>query len=739
MCASATPSNPHALLALSLLLFVSALQQQPASAEKKSYVIYLGGHSHGRGGAALASNRERARRSHHELLGSVLRSEARARYAIFYSYTRYINGFAAMLEEDEAAEVSRHPRVVSVFPNRGHRLHTTRSWEFLGMEEEGGRVKAGSIWAKARFGEGVVIGNLDTGVWPEAGSFRDDGMGPAPARWRGICQDQQASDDAQVRCNRKLIGARFFNKGYLATVGQEQVNPASTRDTDGHGTHTLSTAAGRLVPGANLFGYGNGTAKGGAPMARAASYKVCWRPVNGSECFDADIIAAFDAAIHDGVHVLSVSLGGSPAEYFRDGVAIGSFHAARHGVTVVCSAGNSGPAAGTVSNTAPWLLTVGASTMDREFPAYLVLDNKKRIKGQSLSPTHLPGNKYYPLISSEEAKGANATATQAKLCIEGSLDKAKVKGKIVVCVRGKNARVEKGEAVRRAGGVGLVLANDATSGNEPDITAPGVSILAAFTGLAGPTGLAFDERRVLFNAESGTSMSCPHVAGIAGLLKALHPDWSPAAIKSAIMTTARVQDNMRKPMSNSSFLRATPFGYGAGHVQPNRAADPGLVYDANATDYLGFLCSLGYNSSVIATFMAGASDASYACPAQAPKPEDLNYPSVAVPHLSPTGAARTVTRRVRNVGAGAAAYDARVHEPRGVAVEVAPRRLEFAAAGEEKQFTVTFRARRGYFLPGEYVFGRLLWSDGDGGHRVRSPLVVRVIDSNKKKKPLSVA
>lgn len=164
---------------------------------------------------------------------------------------------------------------------------------------------------------------------------------------------------------------------------QQEVNPASTRDTDGHGTHTLSTAAGRLVPGANLFGYGNGTAKGGAPAAHAAAYKVCWRPVNGSECFDADIIAAFDAAIHDGVHVLSVSLGGSPADYFRDGLAIGSFHAARHGVTVVCSAGNSGPGAGTVSNTAPWLLTVGASTMDREFPAYLVLGNNKRIKVSS--------------------------------------------------------------------------------------------------------------------------------------------------------------------------------------------------------------------------------------------------------------------------------------------------------------------------------------------------------------------
>ncbi|KAL6656210.1 hypothetical protein ACP70R_007036 [Stipagrostis hirtigluma subsp. patula] len=803
---SASLRNHPSLLAL-LLLIVHAALQQPAYSAKKSYVVYLGGHSHGRGGAAVAANRERARSSHYELLGGVLRSEERARAAIFYSYTRHINGFAATLEEHEAAALSRHPRVVSVFPNRGHRLHTTRSWEFMGMEKDG-RVRASSLWAKARFGEGVIIGNLDTGVWPEAGSFRDDGMGPAPAGWRGICQDHRASDDAQVRCNRKLIGARYFNKGYLATVGQEQAHPAaSARDTDGHGTHTLSTAAGRPVPGASLFGYGNGTAKGGAPAARVAAYKVCWRPVNGSECFDADIVAAFDAAIHDGVHVLSVSLGGSPAEYLRDGVAIGSFHAVRSGVTVVCSAGNAGPAAGTVSNTAPWLLTVGASTMDREFPAYLVLaGSNKKIKGQSLSPVRLAVNKYYRLISSEEAKAANATAKQAKLCIEGSLDKAKVEGKIVVCLRGKNARVEKGVAVRQAGGVGLVLANDEASGNEmiadahvlpathitysdgvkllaylksnrsasgyitvpstaldtkpapfmaafssqgpntvtpqilkPDITAPGVSILAAFTGMAGPTGLAFDERRVLFNAESGTSMSCPHVAGIAGLLKALHPDWSPAAIKSAIMTTARVQDNTRRPMSNSSFLRATPFGYGAGHVRPSRAADPGLVYDANATDYLGFLCALGYNSSVIATFMAAGADGDSRqwphawCPARRPRPEDFNYPSIAVPHLSPSGGARTVTRRVRNVGAAPAAYDARVDEPHGVAVDVRPRRLQFAAAGEEKVFTVTFRARKGRFLPGEYVFGRLVWSDGAGRHRVRSPLVARVADARKKR------
>uniref|UniRef100_A0ACD5Y155 Uncharacterized protein n=1 Tax=Avena sativa TaxID=4498 RepID=A0ACD5Y155_AVESA len=801
--------NPRALV-LPLIVIVSLLQR-PASAEKQSYVVYLGAHSHGsREGAALASNQERARNSHYQFLGSVLGSEEKAQDAIFYSYTKYINGFAATLEEEEAMEISKHPSVVSVFPNRGHKLHTTRSWEFLGMEKEG-RVRANSIWAKARFGEGIIIGNLDTGVWPEAGSFSDDSMGPAPARWRGVCHDQ--SSDAQVRCNRKLIGAQYFNKGYMATVGQ--ANPASTRDSDGHGTHTLSTAAGRFVPGANLFGYGNGTAKGGAPAAHVAAYKVCWRPVNGSECFDADIIAAFDTAIHDGVDVLSVSLGGAPAEYFNDGVAIGSFHAVRNGVTVVCSAGNSGPGAGTVSNTAPWLVTVGASTVDREFPAYLVLGNKKRIKGQSLSPVPLPANKHYRLITSEEARAANATVAQAQLCIEGSLDKTKVAGKIVMCVRGKNARVEKGETVHRAGGVGLVLANDESTGNEmiadahvlpathitysdgvallaymnstrfasgyitvpstaletkpapfmaafssqgpntvtpqilkPDITAPGVSILAAFTGLAGPTGLAFDSRRVLFNSESGTSMSCPHVAGIAGLLKALHPDWSPAAIKSAIMTTARVRDNMKKPMSNSSFLRATPFGYGAGHVQPNRAADPGLVYDMGATDYLHFLCALGYNSSVIDTFMGAQPDDTdgqkpstpeYACPETPPKVEDLNYPSVTVPHIAPSGEPRTVTRRVRNVGAAPAAYNVRVDEPRGVSVSVRPSRLEFPAAGEEKEFAVTFRARKGSFLPGEYVFGRMVWSDGAGRHRVRSPLVARVADHRTHKTSVSVA
>lgn len=161
------------------------------------------------------------------------------------------------------------------------------------------------------------------------------------------------------------------------------------RDTEGHGSHTLSTAGGNFVPGASVFGLGNGTAKGGSPRARVAAYKVCWPPVGGNECFDADILAGFEAAIHDGVDVLSVSLGGDPSPFFNDSVAIGSFHAVKHGIVVVCSAGNSGPSDGTVSNVAPWQITVGASTIDRQFSSYVVLGSNLsfRVSGPNPRPT----------------------------------------------------------------------------------------------------------------------------------------------------------------------------------------------------------------------------------------------------------------------------------------------------------------------------------------------------------------
>ncbi|KAF7140178.1 hypothetical protein RHSIM_Rhsim06G0180800 [Rhododendron simsii] len=771
-----TVENPAPLYILSSFLILSSLLHRPTFACKKSYVVYFGAHSHGQD--VSSSDFDQVTESHYDFLGSFLgRDEAKD--AIFYSYTRHINGFAATLEDEAAAQIAKHPNVVSIFLNKGRKLHTTRSWDFLELETNG-VIHSSSIWNKARFGEDTIIGNLDTGVWPESPSFSDEEMGPIPSKWKGICQNNV---DRSFHCNRKLIGARYFSKGYSASNGSLNSTFNSPRDTDGHGSHTLSTAGGNFVPGASVFGYGNGTAKGGSPTARVAAYKVCGPPVAGNECFDADILAAFDFAIHDGVDVLSVSLGGDPGAFFNDSVAIGSLHAVRHGIVVVCSAGNSGPANGTVSNLAPWQITVGASTMDRQFPSYVILGNKMHLKGESLSPKALPNNKFFPIISAADAKAANASAADAILCKGGSLDPKKVNGKILVCLRGVTDRVDKGEQAALAGAVGMVLANDVRYGNEiladahvlpasqinytdgvaifkyvnysrlpiayitrpttqlptkpapfmaafsslgpnkitpdilkPDITAPGVSIIAAYTEAQGPTNEVFDTRRVLFNSLSGTSMSCPHVSGIAGLLKTLYPSWSPAAIKSAIMTTAQTLDNTKEPLTNAYYSPATPFNYGAGHVQPNRAMDPGLVYDLTPNDYLKFLCALGYNETQISIL----SGSHYTCPKANISLANFNYPSITVPMLN---GSTTVTRTVKNVGSPGT-YSVSIQNPVGISVSVSPERLMFRKVGEQKSFKVSMKVEEGN-KRSDYVFGHLTWSDAK--HEVRSPIVVKAV------------
>ncbi|KAF6142279.1 hypothetical protein GIB67_039986 [Kingdonia uniflora] len=784
------------LLLLFHFVFLSLLHT-PTFALKKSYVVYLGGHSYDLDVSAV--DLERVTQSHYDFLGSFLGSSDKAKDAIFYSYNKHINGFAAMLEEDEVEAISKHPRVVSVFLNKARKMHTTRSWNFLGLEKNG-EIPTGSLWKKARFGEDAIIANLDTeiqyrlsllasisclelfsplcneygvGVWPESPSFQDDGMGPIPSKWKGICQNNTKEG---VPCNRKLIGASFFYKGYLAVRG----GPISysARDEDGHGTHTLSTAGASFVKKASLFGFGKGTAKGGSPKSRVVAYRVLWN----DEAFDADILAAFDAAIHDGVDVVSVSLGVEyPQVYATDGVSIGAFHAVQKGLSVVCSAGNSGPLDGTISNVSPWMLTVGASTMDREFPTHVVLGNNQHFKGQSISETRLQAGRMYTVIGGADATAQNALAQDALLCKPNSLDPKKVKGKILVCLRGENGRNEKGANAAKAGAVGMILANDAASGNEiiadphvlpaihlsyldglqvyaylnaskspvayftppqtklntkpapfmasftskgpntltpeilkPDITAPGVSILASWTEATSPTGLKSDKRRVLFNSISGTSMSCPHVAGIVGLLRTLYPDWTPSAIKSAIMTSAGVKDNNLEAVLNSSYTQATPFSYGAGHMWPNRAADPGLVYDLTPKDYLNFLCGIGYTEEQIQTF----SKEPYKCPKKWSL-LDFNYPSISVPKLS--GRVH-LTRTVKNVGGGPSKYHVLIHEPHGVSVSVKPKTLVFKKNGEEKKFKVTVKARH-VGAASEYVFGSLTWSDEV--HHVRSPIVVK--------------
>ncbi|EOY11902.1 Xylem serine proteinase 1, putative [Theobroma cacao] len=763
------------LSSLLLPVFLFSLLQSPTFAIKKSYIVYLGEHKHGI--EPTAADLHQATNSHYDLLGSLVGSTDIAKEKIFYSYTQNINGFAAVLDEEEAAEIAKHPEVVSVFLNKGRKLHTTRSWDFLGLENDG-VIHSSSIWKKSRFGGDTIIGNLDTGVWPESKSFSDEGMGPIPSRWKGSCQNDP---DDGVHCNRKLIGAKYFNKGYAAVLdGKLNATLETARDNQGHGTHTLSTAGGSFVPGANVLGFGNGTAKGGSPKARVAAYKVCWPPIDGNECFDADILAAFDAAISDGVDVLSVSLGGETTEFFEDGTSIGSFHAMRKGISVVASAGNDGPDPETVTNVSPWVFTIGASTLDRDFISYVELGNDKRLKGASMATSSLSSRSFYPLISAETAKAANAKAADAILCQPGTLDPKKVKGKIIVCVRGVNARTDKSQQALLAGAVGMILANDEKSGNgimadphllpathisftdgetvfayinstkkptayitpaktelgskpapfmasfssrgpnviepsilKPDITAPGVSIIAAFSEAVGPSEETSDKRRMPFTSMSGTSMSCPHVSGIVGLLKSLHPDWSPSAIKSAIMTSARTRDNTGNPMVDSTNKKATPFAYGGGHVRPNRAMDPGLVYDLTVDDYLNYLCSRGYNQSMIRLF----SDKPYTCP-KSFSLSDFNYPSISVDKF---GGSATVSRKVKNVGSPGT-YRARVRSPAGVTVSVNPSTLTFEKKGEEKKFEVTFKAKSNG-QPAGFVFGQLIWSNGH--HYVRSPLVVK--------------
>ncbi|KAK7273471.1 hypothetical protein RIF29_14521 [Crotalaria pallida] len=768
---------PSPIIHFLLPILLVSLLQRPSFAVKKSYVVYLGAHSHDPELSSVDYNQ--VTESHYEFLGSFLGSSSNsAKESIFYSYTRHINGFAATIEEEVAAEIAKHPKVVSVFENSGRKLHTTRSWEFMGLEHDNGVIPSASIWNKARYGEGVIIGNLDTGVWPESESFSDEGLGPIPLKWKGICDN---GTDPGFRCNRKLIGARYFNKGYASVAGPLNFSFESPRDSEGHGSHTLSTAGGNMVPGVSVFGQGYGTAKGGSPKSHVATYKVCWPPINGSECFDADIMAAFDMAIHDGVDVLSLSLGGTSYALFNDSISIGSFHAAKHGIVVVCSAGNSGPVDATAENLAPWYITVGASTMDREFPTYVVLGNKISLQGQSLSPARLP-QKFYPIIKAIDAKLSNATAADAVLCQNRTLDPKKVKGKIVLCLRGINARVDKGEQALLAGAVGMVLANDKTTGNEiladphvlpashvnftdgltifsyinstkfpvayithpktqldtkpapvmaafsskgpniiipeilkPDITAPGVSVIAAYTEAEGPTNQEFDKRRIPYNSISGTSMSCPHISGVVGLLKAIYPSWSPAAIKSAIMTTAITLDNEVEPLLNATNGQATPFSYGAGHVQPNKAMDPGLVYDTTLKDYMNFLCALGYNETQISIFSEGP----YKCRKRF-NVLDLNHPSITVPYLSRS---ITVTRTLKNVGSPGT-YIAHVQNPSGIAISVKPSILKFKTVGDKKSFKVTLKVKKGK-TTNKYVFGRLIWSDGK--HYVRSPIVVKTL------------
>ncbi|KAL8468351.1 hypothetical protein ACS0TY_031539 [Phlomoides rotata] len=659
-----------------------------------------------------------------------------------------------------------------------YRTQTTRSWDFTYSLSQGN-----SNVDKANHGKDAIVGVIDSGVWPRSQSFNDEGMEPVPNSWKGICQPGAAFDSSH--CNRKLIGARYYLKGFEAQYGKlnETLDFRSARDRDGHGTHTASTVAGREVPStAFLGGLANGTAAGGATLARLAIYKVCWAFPEQSASFDntclfEDMLAAFDDAISDGVHVISISI--VPYRvlpYDEDGIAIGAFHAAKNNILVVASGGNEGPGPSTVNNLAPWIFTTGASSIDRVFTSSVTLGDGTKIQGQTVTDESL--SEMNPLVyaGDVEIPGTTNTTTSGS-CLSGTLSPDLVKGKIVLCLFGPSRNVEKGVEVKRAGGVGFILENPingiaisvdahvlpgtAVFSNytasliyyiqstknptanipppttdlgiqpspfmagfssvgpnpldpyilKPDITAPGLNILAAWSEASSPTDLFDDDRRVKYNVLSGTSMSCPHVAAAAALVKTVHPDWSAAAVRSALMTTATRTNRIGQPITDGSGnAPATPFHFGSGHFQPGKALSPGLVYDANYTDYLLYLCR--FNSSSL-----GVLEPSFTCPSDIPPLTNLNYPSISVSVQKNTRVKRTVTN-VEN--SGGHVYKVKIDPPSGYRVEISPDTLNFSNVGESKSFTILITPSSN--VQNGYAFGWYTWSDGN--HDVTSPIVV---------------
>ncbi|RVU37688.1 S8 family peptidase [Rheinheimera riviphila] len=703
-----------------------------------------------------------------------------------HQFNLVFNGFTAMLTDAEVRALKKNSSVAQIQVDEPHELTTNYTPAFLSLDAADG------IWAKAggqgAAGEDIIIGIIDSGVSPENPAFADrvdaDGIptfdlgatqvfGPAPAKWKGECSPGEGF--SLSNCNNKLIGAQFFDATYRSVVAQGLYTPhwsdfKSPRDNGGHGTHTATTAGGNANVMSNVNGVAMGKASGIAPRARIAAYKVCWSyqdPANvllpKNSCFTGDNVAAIEKAVKDGVDVLNYSISGSQTSV-NDAVELAFLGATNAGVFVSASAGNSGPG-NAVAHLGPWLTTVGASTHDRFNAGNVILGNGASYEGGSLNGAALAASTF---ILARDAAKEGANLTNAALCFGSAdgvslLDPLKVAGKVVVCDRGSNVLVNKSQAVKETGGIGIVIGNVLLTNNtitsidhgipavhidkvstdavkaylatepaatlamskfaakkgtvaapvmaafssrgpnrgypnilKPDLTAPGVEILAGYTptlneaqrndvanGAAAPAA---------WNFLQGTSMSSPHIAGLGALLKQQYPNWTPAMIKSALMTTGSMTFADAQPGQAAGQL---PWAQGAGHVVPNKAAVPGLVYDIQPVDYTRYLCSISLPSIPQSTCNAVGKISDV----------NLNLPSITLANVL---GKTTVTRTVTHVGTGTATYTASSSIP-GFSIDVVPATLTLAP-GQSASFTAT--VTRTSAALNTWAFGSLKWTDG---------------------------
>ncbi|CAI5486580.1 unnamed protein product [Closterium sp. Naga37s-1] len=558
---------------------------------------------------------------------------------LLYSYKNTSNGFAARLTARQLWRLRRHPAVASVRASRVFRRQTSDSPQFLGLP--------GKVWpavgGQSKAGEGTVVGIVDTGIWPEHPSFSDKGLSSQlPAGWKGKCEQSSS-----FRCNNKLIGAKAFYAGFQQSSGKPVLTNdwLSPRDADGHGTWCAGVAAGNPVKVK-----GGGQVSGMAPAARIAAYKVFWTDGNGDMyATEADIIAAVNQGVADGVDVLSLSLGGVNPEdnYFND---LAFMRANAAGVFVAFATGNAGPLGRggfyrTLDNFAPFYLTVGASTIARG--------------GASLASSTAGATTSSNGTDGSTGGNFNGNGTDAD-------------GGITFTTASSSAPVVADFSSR-----GPLLQPSATAqppkpGNailKPDIIGPGVDLVAAAPGNkpGDPGALA---------RMSGTSMATPHLAGLAALIIQKYPNWTPAQVMSALMTTARVTDTSKSAIKSATGGEATPWEMGAGHVFPPAMLDPGLTYDARDHDYQNFLAGQDLNR---------AKKEFPGVPLSPLAVRNLNLPTITLPRLQ---GSLQVTRTVTNVGQSRSTYSVSGKPPQGVKVTVGPRSLTLAP-GEKGSYTVT--------------------------------------------------